>query len=145
MPLSQPARVAGVVPVRDADCEARVRFGRDEVAGRWEAPARPVGLAVDAVSVDLAFEAFAPEAFAPEAFGAADVEPEDFAGFAGDADPVASRFALDRGTREPAGFAGLRGVREDSPFIVLLMTARKTTTGAATRPPPSRCRYAITP
>jgi len=140
MPLSQPARVAGVVPVRDADCEARVRFGRDEVAGRWEAPARPVGLAVDAVSAAFAFEAFAPAAFGP-----ADVEPEDFAGFAGDAGPVASRFALDRGTREPAGFAGLRGVREDSPFIVLLMTARKTTTGAATRPPPSRCRYAITP
>lgn len=151
MPLSQPARTADAEP-RPGEAVDRGFAAR--------------GFALDVADfargfdddadfdddVDAAFDDGFPGF--DDGFAVDDADRVDFcslspaaARFAVDAGSEASApgFGRDRGTREPAGFAGRRGVREESPFIALLMTARKTTTGAATRPPPSRCRYAITP
>ncbi|MDF0512910.1 hypothetical protein PX701_04680 [Agromyces sp. H3Y2-19a] len=136
MPLSHPARVADAAP---APAEA------------VERGLAPLGFALEDEACVLVFDGFAVdddladrEEFALDrarfASPASDAGP-----FADDAGSEASALGFDLGTREPAGFAGLRGVRDDSPFIALLMTARNGTTGAATRPPSSRCRYAITP
>ena len=116
MPLSQPARAAPAEPRPEVGEVAR---------GFDDRGFEPPGFAADVGE----FFADADLGFAAEGVGA-------------EASPAVDDA---RGTREPAGFAGRRGVRGDSPFIALLMTARKTTTGAATRPPPSRYRYAITP
>jgi len=147
MPLSQPDRVVDAEPPGRVAAERAFAGREPAVAPRFAA----VGFALVGFAAPRAApgDDFVPDDLDADGFGVDGAPPFEAAGFVDldgvDAAASASPFALDRGAREPAGFAGLRGAREDSPSIVLLITARKTTTGAATRPPPSRCRYAITP